>query len=91
MGLGKTATTLTAISDLINASIIKKVLVIAPLRVARSVWPSEVKKWDHLSHLKVSVAVGTDKERRAALNAKADIYVINRENVPWLITACKGK
>jgi SNF2 family DNA or RNA helicase len=91
MGLGKTATTLTAISDLINASIIKKVLVIAPLRVARSVWPSEVKKWDHLSHLKVSVAVGTAQQRKDALNTKAELTIINKENVTWLVNLCAEK
>ena len=59
--------------------------------MANSVWRQEARKWEHLKGLKVSVATGTDKERRAALNAKADIYVINRENVVWLLRACKGR
>jgi len=91
MGLGKTATTLTALSDLIDAHIIKRVLVIAPLRVANSVWQQEAAKWDHLSHLRLSVATGSDEDRRTALNTPADIYIINRENTHWLIDACKGK
>ena len=60
-------------------------LVIAPLRVARDTWPDELAKWEHLNHLKFSVAVGTATERKLALNERADIYVINRENVPWLL------
>jgi SNF2 family DNA or RNA helicase len=86
MGLGKTSITLTAIADLLfDSFMVHKVLVIAPLRVARDTWPAEIGKWDHLSHLTFSVAVGTEAERKAALEAKADIYVINRENVQWLI------
>lgn len=86
MGLGKTSITLTAIADLLfDSFMVHKVLVIAPLRVARDTWPAEIGKWDHLSHLTFSVAVGTEAERKAALDTKADIYVINRENVQWLI------
>ena len=86
MGLGKTAITLTAINDLLFDSFqVRRALVIAPLRVARDVWPDEQRKWDHLSGLRFSVAVGTETERKAALRAKADIYIINRENVQWLI------
>ena len=86
MGLGKTSITLTAIADLLfDSFMVHKVLVIAPLRVARDTWPAEIGKWDHLSHLTFSVAVGTEAERKAALEAKADIYIINRENVQWLI------
>jgi len=86
MGLGKTSITLTAINDLLFDSFeIHKVLVIAPLRVARDTWKAEVQKWEHLSFLKVAVAVGTERERKAALLQKADIYIINRENVQWLI------
>ena len=82
MGLGKTSITLTAIADLLfDSFMVHKVLVIAPLRVARDTWPAEIGKWDHLSHLTFSVAVGTEAERKAALEAKADIYIINRENV----------
>ena len=86
MGLGKTVTTLTALRDLMLDNLsVSKVLVIAPLRVARDTWPAEVEKWDHLHDLDVSVIVGTVKERTAALNHGAMIYVINRENVKWLV------
>ena len=86
MGLGKTSITLTAIHDLLfDRFEVEKVLVIAPLRVARDTWPEEVKKWDHLKDLRLSVIVGTEAERLAALSRKADIYIINRENIPWLI------
>lgn len=86
MGLGKTSITLTAIADLLFDSFeVHKVLVIAPLRVARDTWPAELKKWDHLCGLIWSVAVGTEAERTSALQKQADIYVINRENVQWLI------
>jgi len=86
MGLGKTAITLTALCDLLFDSFeTHRVLVIAPLRVARDTWPDELGKWEHLSDLRYSVAVGTEAERKAALRAKADIYIINRENVQWLI------
>ena len=89
MGLGKTSVTLSAILDLMFDSFeIRKVLVIAPLRVARDTWIREVVKWDHLSMLRVSVAVGTVAERMAALREEADVYVINRENVPWLVDQC---
>lgn len=85
-GLGKTAITLTAIQELMYRRFeINRVLIIAPLRVAFDVWPAEVRKWRHLQGLRVSVAVGTETERRKALEADADLYVINRENVPWLI------
>ena len=78
--------TLTAIADLLFDSFeAHRILVIAPLRVARDTWPDELHKWEHLSDLRLSVAVGTETERKAALRAKADIYIINRENVGWLI------
>lgn len=87
MGLGKSVITLTALFDLcLDRFLIRKVLVIAPLRVARDTWPSEIQKWDHLSGLTYAVAVGTEAERKAALMQTADIYIINRENVDWLIT-----
>ena len=87
MGLGKTSITLSAIADLLFDSFeVHKVLVIAPLRVARDTWSAELKKWDAFRHLTYSVAVGTEAERKAALTRKADIYIINRENVQWLIT-----
>jgi SNF2 family DNA or RNA helicase len=86
LGLGKTVLTLTAIADLLFDSFeAHRILVIAPLRVARDTWPDELHKWEHLSDLRLSVAVGTETERKAALRAKADIYIINRENVGWLI------
>ena len=86
MGLGKSVITLTALFDLIlDQFVIGKVLVIAPLRVTRDTWPSEIQKWDHLKGLKYSVVVGTAAERKAALMQQADVYIINRENVDWLI------
>ncbi|PKM70133.1 MAG: DEAD/DEAH box helicase [Firmicutes bacterium HGW-Firmicutes-11] len=87
VGLGKTVITLTAINDLIyDFGTVKKVLIIATLRVADTVWDSEVAKWDHLKYLKVSKCIGTEAERMAGLHRKADIYLINRENVPWLVS-----
>lgn len=86
MGLGKTAITLTALSDLLfDYFEISRVLVIAPLRVARNTWPQEIEKWDHLKDIRYSVAVGTEKERLAAFEKDADIYIINRENVQWMV------
>lgn len=86
MGLGKTVSTLTAISYLMYEDFeIEKVLVIAPKKVAENTWSNEIKKWDHLKHLTVSKVLGTEKARKEALKAKADIYVINRENVAWLV------
>jgi SNF2 family DNA or RNA helicase len=86
MGLGKTVISLTAIADLLfDRFEVRHVLVIAPLRVARDTWPAEIEKWEHLRHLTYTVAVGTVRERRAALMAKADITIINRENLQWLI------
>ena len=86
MGLGKSVITLNAIYDLcLDSFYIRKVLVIAPLRVCSGVWPAETQKWDHLKGLTYSVAVGTETERRAALQQTTDIHIINRENVQWLI------
>ena len=86
MGLGKTVITLTALNDLLFDHFeISRVLVIAPLRVARNTWPQEIGKWEHLKHLRYSVAVGTEKERWEALRKSASLYIINRENVPWLV------
>ena len=86
-GLGKTSITLTAVNDLMfDRFEIHRVLVVAPIRVASYSWPAEIEKWDHLEGLKYSVAVGTAAERLAALKRKADIYLINRENVQWLIS-----
>lgn len=86
MGLGKTIITLTAIWNLMFDSFdVRRVLVIAPLRVARDTWPAEQAKWDHLRQLRMAVAVGSERERRAALQSGADVVVMNRENVDWLI------
>jgi SNF2 family DNA or RNA helicase len=86
MGLGKTAISLTALLDLLFDSFeAHRILVIAPLRVARDTWPAEIEKWDHLSMLTYSVAVGSEKDRKTALMRDADIYIINRENVQWLV------
>ena len=86
MGLGKTVITLTAIKELMYERFeVNKVLVIAPLRVARDTWPAEIRKWNHLAGLTYAVAVGSQAERLAALRSKADIHIINRENVTWLV------
>ena len=86
MGLGKTVITLTAIKNLMYDSFeVKKVLVIAPLRVARDTWPNEIEKWNHLQDLRYSVVVGNQIERQSALKQEVEIYIINRENVTWLI------
>lgn len=86
MGLGKTSITLTAINDLLFDSFeVHKVLVVAPLRVARDTWSAEIEKWEHLKNLRYSVVVGTEQERLKALRTPADIYIINRENVQWLV------
>jgi len=87
MGLGKSVITLTSIFDLaLDSFLICKVLVIAPLRVARDTWPAEIEKWDHLKGLTYSVAIGNEAERKRALMKTVDIYLINRENVDWLVT-----
>ena len=87
MGLGKTVITLTALLNLLfDSFLIHKVLVVAPLRVGLISWPDELKKWDHLKFLKSSVVIGTEMERLRALKAKADIYIINRENLEWLVS-----
>ena len=87
MGLGKTVITLTAIRDLVLDEMkVSRVLVIGPLRVARDTWPAEAEKWDHLSDLDVSIIVGTQKQRVAAINHNALIHVVNRENVKFLVS-----
>jgi SNF2 family DNA or RNA helicase len=83
LGMGKTVITLTAINELLTE--VRKVLVIAPLRVAQDTWGKECEKWDHLKDLKISKVLGSEKKRLAALQTKADIYIINRENVAWLV------
>ncbi|MDW7797123.1 DEAD/DEAH box helicase [Streptococcus canis] len=87
MGLGKSVISLSAINDLmLDYFDVSKTLVIAPLRVAISTWPEEIKKWEHLKYLSYSVVTGSEKERLDALKKPAHIYIINRENVDWLIT-----
>ena len=86
LGLGKTVIVLTALRDLLlDRFEVGRVLVIAPLRVARDTWRLECDKWDHLKDLTYSVVIGSEKERRAALQRKAMLYFINRENVSWLV------
>ena len=85
MGLGKSVITLTAMKKLFESDTVCKVLVIAPLRVARDTWPSEIKKWDHLKGMRYAVAVGTEAERKAAILRNEPVTIINRENVDWLI------
>lgn len=85
-GMGKTSTSLTAAERLMYDRFeVSKVLVIAPLRVAEDTWSRESEKWDHLRHLRISKVLGSEKERLAALAVDADVYCINRENVPWLV------
>ena len=89
MGMGKTATTLSAINELMfDRYEVSKVLVIAPLRVANTVWSDEIEQWQELSHLRYSKIVGNPKQRQAALHKDADIYIVNRENIPWLVEQC---
>lgn len=85
-GLGKSVITLTAIKNLIAKGEVKRVLVIAPLRVAKNTWPDELNKWEHLSGLTYSVAIGTPDKRKKALKEKTDIVITNRENVEWLVS-----
>ncbi len=86
MGMGKTATTLTAIQDVITQS--GKVLIVAPLRVANTVWKQEIEKWEHLS-LKAVICTGTASERIEAFKQQADIYIINKDSLVWLIENAK--
>ena len=86
MGLGKTVISLTAVFDLLfDSFLVHRVLVIAPLRVARDTWPAEIQKWKHLTGLTYAVAVGTARERKAALLQSSDVTIVNRENLGWLI------
>ena len=84
-GLGKSVITLTAIKNLMARGEVSRVLVVAPLRVGKTTWPEEIGKWDHLGGLTYAVAIGSVAERLSAVKAKADITIINRENVEWLI------
>ncbi|HFI0461373.1 TPA: SNF2-related protein [Streptococcus suis] len=89
MGMGKTATTLSAVNELMfDRFEVTKVLVIAPLRVANTVWGDEIEQWTELRHLRYSKIVGTPKQRKVALQKDADIYIVNRENLPWLVEQC---
>ncbi|HFI0120495.1 TPA: SNF2-related protein [Streptococcus suis] len=89
MGMGKTATTLSAVNELMfDRFEVTKVLVIAPLRVANTVWSDEIEQWSELRHLRYSKIVGTPKQRKEALQKDADIYIVNRENLPWLVEQC---
>ncbi|HFI0290936.1 TPA: SNF2-related protein [Streptococcus suis] len=89
MGMGKTATTLSAVNELMfDRFEVTKVLVIAPLRVANTVWSDEIEQWVELRHLRYSKIVGTPKQRKVALQKDADVYIVNRENLPWLVEQC---
>ena len=91
MGLGKTLITLTAIKDLIyNRFQVGKVLVIAPKKVAEATWQNEIEKWDELRNLRVSTVLGNVNQRVKALNTPSDIYIINRDNVVWLVDYYKN-
>lgn len=86
MGLGKTVITLTAVNDLkFNRFQVQRCLVVAPKKVAEATWSKEAEKWDHLKHLRISKILGSESKRLRAVNTPADIYIINRENVPWLV------
>ena len=86
MGLGKTSITLTALNNLLfDYFAVHRILVVAPLRVARNTWSDEIEKWEHLHNLTFAIAVGSEKERLEALKKQADITMINRENLQWLI------
>ncbi len=92
MGMGKTAITLTAVEELIyDYFSVRKVLVIAPLQPAKETWPAEIQKWDHTEHMSFSMVIGSQEGRIAALCQEADIYIINRENVGWLVNYYKKK
>lgn len=90
MGLGKTVSALTAVNDLIDDADVRRVLVVAPKKVAESTWSTECDKWDHLRHLRVSKVIGTEKRRRDAISEEADIYVVGRDNVVWLFENALG-
>lgn len=84
MGLGKTVSSLTAVRLLLGVDI-SRALIVAPLRVARDTWPNEIRKWDHLADLTYACVLGTETQRLKALAEDVDIYLINRENIPWLV------
>ena len=89
MGLGKTVCTLTALHTLLyDAYAVQRVLIVAPKKVAEATWHDEAAKWDHLAGLRLSTVLGSAAQRKAALASPADLYIINRENVPWLVETC---
>ena len=90
MGLGKTVSTLTAIQQLIDDCEISTALVVAPKKVAETTWSTEAEKWDHLASLRVAKVLGTERQRSAALESKADVYVTSRDLFVWLVTKYKG-
>ena len=89
-GMGKSATTLTAIKELIDSCIISNVLIIAPKRVAEVTWKDEIANWEHLKGLTISVIAGTANQRRTAMQADADIYTVSRDNIVWLVQEYGG-
>lgn len=91
MGLGKTVSTLTAISHLLQVGEVRKVMVVAPKKVVENVWKQEAEKWDHLKHLRVSLVTGTENRRKMALKADAEVYCISRDNLAWLRGQYNGK
>lgn len=92
MGLGKTVVALTAADHFLNDTLeITRVLIVAPKKVAQSVWHQEAQRWKHLQHLRFSLVLGSEKQRKEALQKKADVYVINRDNVAWLVALSAGR
>lgn len=89
MGMGKTVSTLTALADLLAKGEIKRVLIVAPLRVVEGVWRQEARKWEHLRHLTFKMITGNEEQRLMALNSKAQIHLINVDNLRWLIYVLK--
>ena len=91
MGLGKTVITLSAVNELrFNRWAVARCLVVAPKKVAEGTWTQEAQKWDHLQHLRIVPVLGTQKKRVEALNTPGDVWIINRENVPWLVDYLRG-
>lgn len=91
MGLGKTVITLTAINELkYHRFAVSRCLVVAPKKVAEATWATEAAKWDHLEHLRITPVLGSAKKRIAALSTPGDVWVVNRENVPWLVDYCRN-
>lgn len=91
MGAGKTVITLSAVSKLKDAGEVNKVLIIAPVRVARTTWPAEIEKWDHTKHLTYTVIDGPEKNRLKALQNPSDIFIVGKEQVKWLVDTCGSK